>query len=44
LNLDNPGWNSDQEVVNNLIKQAEQNPKFKQVFQQDNIFLFEQVN
>jgi uncharacterized membrane protein len=40
LNLDNPGWNSNPEVVNNLINKAKENPQFKLVFEQDNIFLF----
>jgi uncharacterized membrane protein len=43
LNLDNPGWNSNQEVVLNLINKAKQNSHLKLIFEQDNIFLFTKV-
>ena len=44
LNLDNPGWNSNREVVDNLINKAQNNSHFKLVFAQNNIFLFKQIN
>lgn len=43
LNKRHPGWNSSPEIINTFIEKAQQNSKFKLIYQQDDIFLFKRV-
>lgn len=40
LNVRHPGWESNQQVVTNLLKRIQKTPIFKLIYQRDDVYLF----
>ena len=44
LNIRHPGYLSDRSFAENLLNQAQNNVNFQQVYQKDDVYLFEKIN